>query len=134
MEEYWSMQKQIIATDKAPRAIGAYSQAILAAGERLLFVSGQVGFDPQTMEIVPGGVGPEAEQVMKNIAAIVGEAGGDLGAIVKATIYLADIDDFAAVNEVYASHFAADPPARAAFAVAALPKGARVEIEAIAVL
>ena len=128
------MQKKIIAADEAPRAIGAYSQAIMVEGGRLLFISGQVGFNPQTMELVTGGVGPEATQVMKNLGAILREAGGDFDAIVKATIYLADINDFATVNEVYASYFTSDPPARAAFAVGALPKGARVEIEAIAVL
>ena len=128
------MKKTVIATDKAPRANGAYSQAILAEGENLLFISGQVGFDPETMEIVSGGVAPEATRVIESIGAILKEAGGDYGSIVKATIYLADINDFAAVNEIYASYFLSEPPARAAFAVAALPKGARVEIEAIAIL
>lgn len=128
------MKKTIIATDKAPRAIGAYNQAVLVEGARLLFISGQLGFDPKTMEMVPGGVVAEAAQAMKNIGAILSQAGGDFGAIVKATIFLADIGDFAAVNEVYASCFKSDPPARAAFAVAALPKGARVEIEAVAAL
>ena len=128
------MKKTIIATDKAPRAIGAYNQAVLAEGAKLLFISGQLGLDPETMEMATGGVAAEADRAMKNLRAILEEAGGDFAAIVKATIYLADINDFAAVNEVYASYFPSDPPARAAFAVADLPKGARVEIEAIAAL
>jgi 2-iminobutanoate/2-iminopropanoate deaminase len=128
------MKKTIIATDKAPRAIGAYSQAVKAEGGALLFISGQLGLDPTTMNMVSGGVGPEATQAMKNLGAILKEAGGGFESIVKATIYLADINDFAAVNEVYASYFPVDPPARAAFAVAALPKGARVEIEAVAAI
>lgn len=128
------MNKKIIATDKAPKAIGAYNQAVIVEGARLLFISGQLGFSPETMEMVSGGVKAEAEQVMKNLGSILTEAGGDFSSIVKATIYLSDINDFAAVNEIYASCFKSDPPARAAFAVAALPKGAKVEIEAIAAL
>ncbi len=128
------MSKKIIATDKAPKAIGAYNQAVMVEGARLLFISGQLGFSPETMEMVSGGVKAEAEQVMKNLGSILTEAGGDFSSIVKATIYLSDINDFAAVNEIYASCFKSDAPARAAFAVAALPKGAGVEIEAIAAL
>lgn len=128
------MKKTVVATDRAPEAIGAYNQAIIAEGNKLLFISGQLGLNPQTMEFVPGGVVAEARQAMKNIEAILKEAGGDFGSVVKATIFLADINDFAAVNAVYAECFPADPPARAAFAAAALPKGGRVEIEAIAVL
>lgn len=128
------MKKSVITTDAAPRAIGAYSQAVLVEGGGLLFMSGQIGLNPETMEIVSGGVGPEAEQVMKNLGAILKEAGGDFGSIVKATVYLEEIDDFAVVNEIYASYFSSDPPARAAFAVGALPRGAKVEIEAVAAL
>ncbi len=128
------MKKTIIATPEAPRAIGAYSQAIAVDGGRLLFISGQLGMDPASMNLVAGGVAAEAAQAMKNIGAILKAAGGDYSWIIKATIYLADIDDFAAVNEVYAACFENDPPARAAFAVAALPKAARVEIEAVAAL
>jgi 2-iminobutanoate/2-iminopropanoate deaminase len=128
------MKKSIIAAGGAPKAIGAYSQAVMVEGARLLFISGQLGLDPATMNLVDGGVAAETTQAMKNIGAILRQAGGDFGAIVKATIYLADIGDFAAVNEIYATHFASQPPARAAFAVAALPKGARVEIEAVAAL
>jgi 2-iminobutanoate/2-iminopropanoate deaminase len=128
------MKKSVITTEAAPRAIGAYNQAVMIEEARLLFISGQIGLNPETMEMVPGGAGPEAERVMKNLGAILNAVGGDFGSIVKATIYLADIDDFALVNEVYASYFSSDPPARAAFAVSALPKGARVEIEAVAAL
>lgn len=128
------MNKKIVATDKAPKAIGAYNQAVMVEGARLLFISGQLGFSPETMEMVSGGVRAEAEQVVKNLGSILTETGGDFSSIVKATIYLSDINDFAAVNEIYASCFKSDPPARAAFAVAALPKGAKVEIEAIAAL
>ncbi len=128
------MNKSIIATDKAPRAIGAYNQAVMTEGAKLLFISGQLGMNPETMELVAGGTKAEATQAMQNLGAILEEAGGDFGSIVKATIYLADINDFGVVNEVYASCFQSDPPARAAFAVAALPKGGRVEIEAVAAL
>jgi 2-iminobutanoate/2-iminopropanoate deaminase len=128
------MKKTIIATDAAPKAIGAYSQGVIVDGARLLFVSGQLGFDPKTMEFVPGGVAEQARQAMANIGAILKAAGADFSALVKVTILLADINDFAAVNAVYAGFFTADPPARAAFAAAALPKGAKVEIEAIAAL
>lgn len=128
------MKKTIIATDKAPRAIGAYSQAVAIESKRLLFVSGQLGMDPASMELVPGGVAAEAKQALKNLGSILEEAGGGFDSIVKATIFLADIKDFVAVNEAYAECFSADFPARAAFAVGALPKGARVEIEAVAAL
>jgi 2-iminobutanoate/2-iminopropanoate deaminase len=128
------MKKTIIATPEAPKAIGAYSQAVAVDGGRLLFISGQLGMDPTTMNLAAGGVGAEATQAMKNLGAILKAAGGDHSSIVKATVYLADINDFATVNEIYATYFADNPPARAAFAVAALPKGARVEIEAVAAL
>lgn len=127
------MDKRIIATSKAPKAIGAYNQAVAVRGVTLVFISGQLGFNPATMEMVPGGVAAEAKQAMDNLGAIVKEAGGDFSSIVKATIYLADINDFGAVNEIYAGYFeTGQAPARAAFAVAALPKGGRVEIEAVA--
>lgn len=128
------MKKKVIATTKAPAAIGAYNQAILVEDAKLLFISGQLGLDPGSMELVSGGVAAQAKQAMLNLKEILSEGGGDFGSIVKATIYLADIKDFPAVNEVYAGFFEADPPARAAFAVAALPKGAAVEIEAVAAL
>lgn len=128
------MQKTVVATDKAPKAIGAYNQAILVEEGKLLFISGQLGLDPTRMELVSGGVGPEAKQALDNLGQILKKAGGDFSSIVKATIFLANINDFVTVNEIYASYFESDPPARAAFAVSALPKGAKVEIEAIAAL
>lgn len=128
------MSKRIISSEKAPKAVGAYSQSILVDGGKLLFISGQIGLDPESGQMVSGGVTGEARQVMKNLGAILKAAGGDYASLVKTTIYLADIGDFAAVNEIYASYFAADFPARAAFAVGALPKEARVEIEAVAVV
>lgn len=134
MHEGRRMKRTIIATPDAPKAIGAYSQAVAVDGGRLLFISGQLGMDPTSMNLIAGGVAAEAAQAMKNIGAILKTAGGDYSSIVKATIYLADINDFAAVNEVYAACFSSDPPARAAFAVAALPKAARVEIETVAAL
>ena len=128
------MKKRIIATAVAPQAIGPYSQAVAIEGAKLLFISGQIGLNPMTMTLVPGGVRAETEQVMKNIGAILTAAGADFRAVVKTVIYLTDINDFAAVNEVYAASFASDCPARATLAAAALPKGARVEIDAIAAL
>ncbi len=128
------MAKKIIATDKAPRAIGAYSQAVAVECNRLLFISGQLGMDPKTMELVEGGVAAQAKQAMANMESILKEAGGSFESVVKATIFLADISDFVAVNEVYAGCFSSDFPARAAFAVGSLPLGALVEIEAIASL
>lgn len=128
------MKKVIIATDLAPRAIGAYNQAVIVEAERLLFLSGQLGLDPESMQLVEGGVSAEAEQALANMKAILIEAGCDFSSVIKATIYLADINDFAVVNQIYASCFESAAPARAAFAVGALPLGARVEIEAIAAL
>jgi 2-iminobutanoate/2-iminopropanoate deaminase len=128
------MQKTIIATDNAPKAIGAYNQAVAVKDAKLLFISGQIGLNPQTMKMVEGGVSAEAKQVLENLGGILKQAGGNYSSVIKATLFLADINDFATVNEIYASYFENNPPARAAFAVAALPLGARVEIEAIAAL
>jgi 2-iminobutanoate/2-iminopropanoate deaminase len=128
------MKKNILSTEQAPKAIGAYSQAVMVENARLVFISGQLGLDPASGAMVSGGTAAEARQAMNNLGAILKAAGGDYASIIKTTIYLADIGDFAAVNEVYAGYFTADFPARAAFAVAALPRGGRVEIEAIAAL
>lgn len=125
--------REVIATDKAPAAIGAYSQAIRASGD-FLFVSGQIPLDPKTMEFVEGGVVEQAEQVMKNLGAVLEAGGASFGSVVKATVLLNDIKDFQAVNEVYAKYFSSGKPARAAFQAAGLPKGALVEIEAIALV
>ncbi len=125
-----------IATDQAPAAVGPYAQGVSTgqgAGS-LVFVSGQVPLDPATGARVEGDVQAQAEQVLKNVGAILAEAGLGYGDVVKTTVLLADISDFAAVNEVYARYFTGEAlPARAAFAVAGLPLGARVEIEVVAV-
>lgn len=123
--------KNVLSTYEAPQAIGPYSQAIEI--DNLLFVSGQLGLEPESGKMVEGGVEAQAEQAMQNISAILDEAGLTFSNIVKTTIFLADMNDFAKVNEVYAGHFVGDFPARSAIQVAGLPKGGLVEIEVIAV-
>jgi len=122
--------KQIIFSDAAPKAVGPYSQAVRAG--HLLFISGQLPLVPATMKIEAETVAAQAEQVFANMKAILNQAGLGFEHLVKTTVLLADIRDFAAVNEVYARHFSGDFPARAAYQVAALPLGAKVEIEAVA--
>lgn len=122
--------KKIIATNNAPAAIGPYSQAIEI--NNMLFISGQIPIDPATGEFVVGGIKEQTTQSFKNIKAILEEAGLTTDNIVKTTVLLADMKDFAAMNEVYASQFSGTFPARSAFAVKELPKGALVEIEVIA--
>lgn len=124
------MDKEVVSTEAAPEAIGPYSQAV--ATERLIFCSGQIPLDPATMELVSGSITQETERCMRNLEAVLAEAGSRLGNILKTTIYVTDMDDFAEVNEAYGSFFPNDPPARATVGVAALPKGARVEIDCIA--
>lgn len=124
------MTRHAITTSGAPAAIGPYSQGI-GAGD-LVFCSGQLGLDPATGDLVPGGVEAEAERALRNLAAVLDAAGLGFADVVKTTIFLADIGDFGAVNAIYAKHMPDPPPARSTFAVGALPKGARVEIEAIA--
>jgi len=127
------MERKVIGSEGAPRAIGPYSQAIGLGS--LVFCSGQIALDPQSGTLVGGGdVKSETRRVMDNLAAVLAAGGSSLEQVLKTTIYLVDMADFAAVNEVYGTYFAAAPPARATVAVAALPKGARVEIEAIAVI
>jgi 2-iminobutanoate/2-iminopropanoate deaminase len=123
--------KQPVRTENAPAPFqGApYSQGIVSGD--LVFVSGQLGIDPATGRVVEGGIGPQTERIMMNLQAILEEAGSSLDALVKTTIFLADLADFAALNEVYARFVGDTPPARATFQVAALPSGALVEIEAI---
>ncbi|RLC57357.1 MAG: reactive intermediate/imine deaminase [Candidatus Cloacimonadota bacterium] len=123
--------KKIISTENAPKAVGPYSQAVWA--NDLLFISGQIPIDPSTGKFVSEDVKEQTKQVFKNLGSILQEEGMDFENIVKATVYLADMNDFAAMNEVYASFFEKDFPARAAFQVVKLPLGAKVEIEAIAV-
>lgn len=123
--------KEILHTDEAPKAIGPYSQAV-RTGEGTVFLSGQIPLDPATGELVAGDVRAQTERVMENLAAVLRAAGLGFEAVVKTTIYLVDLADFAAVNEVYGRRFPHAPPARATVQVAALPRGARVEIDAIA--
>jgi len=123
-----------VEAEHAPKALGPYSQAVALGGSRLLFVSGQIGIDPETGELVEGGVKAQTEQSVRNIGAIVRAAGTNGASIVKTTIYLANIDDFAAVNEAYRETIGAPYPARSCVGGCSLPKGALVEIEAIALL
>ncbi len=127
-------EHQVIKTDAGPAAIGPYSQAIkLPVGDKsLVFVAGQIPLDPATGELVSGSPGEQAHQSMKNVAAILEAAGSSLDRIVKTTIFLVTMDDFAEVNEAYGSYFSDAPPARATVAVAGLPKGVDVEIEVLA--
>jgi 2-iminobutanoate/2-iminopropanoate deaminase len=124
--------KQVIATDQAPQAIGPYSQAVRAGS--WLFVSGQIGLNPSSGELVAGGVVAETTRVLDNLREVLNAAGASLDDVVRTTIYLVDLSDFGRVNEAYAAFFRAPYPARATVGVAALPRGARVEIDAIAVV
>ncbi len=124
------MSKKVICTEQAPKAVGPYSQAIEANG--FLFISGQIPIDPQTGKVIDGGIKEQTEQVLKNIGAILKEAGLSYSNVVKTTCLLNDMDNFAAMNEVYARYFTADMPARAAYGVVRLPLGVMVEIECIA--
>lgn len=122
--------KSVVQTDKAPRPIGPYSQAVRAGD--FLFTSGQVGIDPSTGRLVEGGVQAETRRVMENLKTVLEAGGSGFTKVVKTTLFLADMGDFAEVNKVYAEFFASDPPARSTFQVAALPLAARVEIEMVA--
>jgi len=122
--------KQVISTEKGPKAIGPYSQAIKAGG--FVFISGQVAFDPATGQLVEGDVARQTARVLENLKAIADAAGTSLDRAVKATVFLKDMNDFTAMNEVYAKYFPKDPPARATVEVARLPKDVRVEIDIIA--
>lgn len=124
--------KQIVNTGRAPEAIGPYSQAIKAGG--FVFASGQIPIDPETGQFVPGGIAEQTRQVMKNLAAVLEAAGSDLRLVVKTTVFLADMGEFAAMNDVYGTFFSDEPPARATVQAARLPRDARVEIEAVALL
>ena len=121
-----------VSTPGAPRAIGPYSQGVIAGG--FLYTAGQVGFDPATGELVDEGIAEQTARVLENLRAILQAAGLDLAHVVKTTVFLVDMADFTAMNEVYARTFGDHRPARSTVAVAALPRGARVEIEAVAVL
>lgn len=126
------MTTKAISTEQAPKAIGPYSQAIVANG--FAFLSGQVGIDPATGEIVKGGTEPEARRVLENVRAVLAAAGAGFEDVVRTTIYLVDLGDFALVNAIYGEYVKSPLPARATVQVSALPKGARVEIDAIAVV
>jgi 2-iminobutanoate/2-iminopropanoate deaminase len=124
-----------VATPDAPKAIGPYSQAVLApAGGRLLFLSGQIPLDPRTGELVKGTIEEETRRVMENLKAVLAAGGAGFAQVVKTTIFLTDLADFTKVNEVYGGYLGPVPPARATVQVAALPRGARVEIDAVAAL
>ena len=122
--------KEVISTDKGPKAIGPYSQAIRANG--FIFISGQVAFDPATSQLVEGDVAKQTARVLENLKAIAEAAGSSLEKAVKATVFLKDMNDFAAMNEVYARYFTHQPPARSTVEVARLPRDVRVEIDLIA--
>jgi 2-iminobutanoate/2-iminopropanoate deaminase len=124
------MSKQVITSDAAPRAVGAYSQAVKAQG--FVFLSGQIPLDPATGEMIVGDAAAQARRVMDNLGAVLRAAGSSFDQVVKANIYLVDMNDFAAVNQVYGEYFSGDAkPARATVAVLALPRGAKVEIDMV---
>ncbi len=123
--------KRIIHTNKAPQAVGPYSQAVEI--HRTLYISGQIPLDPDTMQIVEGGIKEQTRQVMKNISAILDEAGYSFADVVKSTCLLSDMKNFKEMNDVYAGFYPENPPARAAFAVRELPLGVLIEIETVAV-
>jgi reactive intermediate/imine deaminase len=125
------MAKTVIHTQAAPQAIGTYSQAVRCGDT--VYLAGQIGLDPRTLELVPG-IDAQLERVFENLRAVARAAGGDLADVVKLTVYLTDLGDFARVNEVMARYFAPPYPARAAVGVAALPRGALVEVDAVMVL
>lgn len=128
---YGQAKKAVEAAD-APKAIGPYSQAIIANG--FVFTAGQIGSDPKTGQLVEGGIEEQTEQVLKNIAAVLKASGSSMQDVVKTTVFLADINDFAKMNEIYARHFAAPFPARSTVQVARLPRDAKIEIEVVAVI
>ncbi len=125
------MTKKRIATDDAPQAIGPYSQAVRHGN--LIFCSGQIGLDPAIGQLVPGGVEAETRQVLLNLAAVLAAAGVTTDAVVRTTIYLVDLGDFTRVNEIYGAYFSEPYPARATVGVSELPRGARIEIDAVAI-
>lgn len=129
---YTSEGKTIISTDKAPKALGPYSQAIRIEG--LIFTAGQVGLDPATMELVDGGIEAQTRQVLTNLKHVLECASSALNFVIKTTVFLQDMGDFAKMNTVYAEFFPENPPARSTVQVAALPKGAMVEIECVALV
>jgi 2-iminobutanoate/2-iminopropanoate deaminase len=126
------MKKKVIQTEKAPKAIGPYSQAIQT--DSMIYTAGQIGINPATGELVSDGVEEQARQALTNISNVLEAAGSNLALVVKTTVFLKDMNDFAKVNAIYAEFFAENPPARSTIAVAGLPKGGLVEIEAVALI
>ncbi|MCC6188017.1 MAG: RidA family protein [Anaerolineales bacterium] len=126
------MAVDVIFTDRAPRPVGPYSQAYRAGG--ILYTAGQVALDPTTGELVPGGIAAQTRQALRNLEAVLAAGGSSLGNVVKTTIFMADLAEFSQMNAVYAEFFTQNPPARSTVQVAGLPKGARVEIECVAVI
>jgi 2-iminobutanoate/2-iminopropanoate deaminase len=125
-------EKNVISTKKAPEAIGPYSAGIRSG--KFVYTSGQIGLDPQTGELVAGGIEEETRRALTNLKHVLEAAGANLSDVIKTTVFLRDIDEYAPMNAIYAEYFSQDPPARSAVQVAALPKGAAVEIEAVAVI
>lgn len=126
------MKREVVHTDKAPKAIGPYSQAIRT--DSMIFAAGQTGIDPATGEVVPGGVEAQTHQVLTNLRTVIEAAGSSFKHVVKTTVFLRDMNDFVKMNAIYAEYFSENPPARSTIAVAGLPKNGLVEIEAIAVI
>ena len=127
------MSREVIATDKAPKAIGPYSQGIMAEG-KFIFLAGQVGIDPAVGKLVEGGIEAQARQVLENIKNLLESVGASMENVVKSTVLLHSMQDFQAINAIYATYFTSNPPARSTFGGLELPLGALVEIECIAVL
>ena len=128
------MQKHIISTDKAPQAIGTYSQAVHVTGGSTVYLSGQIPLVPASMEMIEGGISEQINQVFKNLTAVCKESGGNLNDIVKLNIYLTDLNNFPVVNEIMAQYFDEPYPARAAVGINELPKGAQVEMDGVMVI
>ncbi|MBN1991493.1 MAG: RidA family protein [Anaerolineae bacterium] len=125
-----SLKREIISTQKAPAAVGPYSQAVRIGD--LIYTAGQIALIPETGQIIAGGIEAQTRQVMQNLAAVLAAADGSLASVIKTTIYVTNLADFATINQVYGSFFTGNPPARSTVQVAALPLGAQVEIEAVA--
>jgi 2-iminobutanoate/2-iminopropanoate deaminase len=131
-----TMRRSIVRTAHAPGAIGPYSQAVVVpvGGQRMVFCSGQIALDPATGQVIEGDVAAQTRQVMENLSAVLAAAGASLADVVKTTIFLADMADFATVNAIYGERFPSEPPARSTVAAAGLPRNVRVEIDVIAVV